>query len=452
MTDDSAKRAVVQLAADDKRALLKKLLAHRIGASEFPLSHAQRALWLFHLLAPDTAAYNVAIVAAASPRLDRERLRRSLEAVITRHAALRTVVAAPDGVPVQRSSERLTCEIATIDAGASSEDELETLVAAEYRRPFDLGLSPLRVAVFSAAGRDVLLITVHHLVFDAVSAQILFEELRTAYEAFAREEVPVLPSVPATYREFVKAQSDLLESPRGAELWSYWKQRLSGAPPALALPDRPRVASPRNRRTSVPLTLGPETYAALNEIARQQRGTLVAVLLASYSLLLRGLSGQDEVIIGIPVSGRNRPEWANVVGYFVNMLPVRLTMPGNMSFREHVAKTAEELRNALAHQDFPFPLMVERLRVARVPGQSPIFQAMLNAHSTRRAGDFARLYDQQTDEAVRFADSRLLPFPLPQQEGQFDLTMELVDAGDRADRSPEIQRRPVRCPRWCAPG
>src|SRR4051794_20139723 len=119
MNDDAVKPSTEPIASADKRALLKKLLARRIGASEFPLSHAQRALWLFHLLAPDSAAYNVAIVAAASPGLDRERLSRSLEAVITRHAALRTVVAAPDGVPVQRSSEHLTCDIATIDVGAS---------------------------------------------------------------------------------------------------------------------------------------------------------------------------------------------------------------------------------------------------------------------------------------------------------------------------------------------
>jgi len=181
----------------------------------------------------------------------------------------------------------------------------------------------------------------------------------------------------------------------------------------------------------VPMTIDRGTLDRLKTLAREHRVTLAAVLLAGYAVFLGRMSGQEEIVIGMPVSGRDRPEWTRVIGYFVNMLPIRLLVAPGSRFTEHLSRSADALRSALANREFPFPIMVESLKVSRHSGQTPVFQAVLNVPSAGKVTDLARLYDPDSIEAVRFGPSLLTAYPLRQQEGQFEISVELFDAGDR---------------------
>jgi hypothetical protein len=415
---------------DEKRALLKQLLARKLSASaaEYPLSHAQRALWFFQRIAPQSAAYNVAFAAEAVPPFDAQRLSAAIDAVVRRHPALRTTFHDVDGVPIQRVSDVAAGILSVIDAGDWSDEAVTDAVREAYSRPFDLERAPVRASLFRARARDLLLVTVHHIVFDAVSAHIVFEGIRAEYEATGATPA-VSPA--ATYADFVRWQSGMLASPREAELWEYWSQRLSGELPVLRLGhDRPGTTL-SYQGDSFTLALEGSTVDRLKALAREHRTTLAAVLMAGYAVFLNRLSGQDDIIIATPVSGRTRPEWVNVVGYFVNMLPLRLHCSEALRFSEHLDRSADELRGALANQDMPFPVLVERLKARRSSGHTPVFQAVLNVHSSRGAAEFSRLFDATAIEPVRFGESFLRGFPLRQQEGQFEIAVELFDNGDQ---------------------
>jgi NRPS condensation-like uncharacterized protein len=417
---------------DAKRALLKERLAKRLAAAEFPLSYAQRALWFLQSMAPGMASYNVVVVAVATPALDIQALQRALDFVVSRHPALRTVFGSTNGVPTQRVAGS-PCQIEVMSVPSPHGKELQARAIEEYRRPFELAEAAMRVVILRAPDRDVFLATVHHIVFDAVSAHVFFNELRAAYEAILEGAIrPQLPTAKLSYRDFVAEQSALLESDHGERLWTYWRERLESLPLPLAFPGRPRRDRFTHEGGSVPFSVVGDSYEALSRLTAERRVTLVSVLLAAYSLLLHRLTGQSDVIVGMPVSGRDRLEWESVIGYFVNMLPLRFSFEDGLSFVDHLLRVSEELRSALAHQQFPFPVMVERLKTRRDLGASPIFQAVLNAHSSRRSSDFAKLFEAGA-EPVRFGRSTMKHFPVAQQEGQFDVSCEVVDTGERLE-------------------
>ena len=423
-----------RLTTGQKRDLLKALLEKRLRdtAPEFALSYGQRALWFLNQLNPDMSAYNIVIAAEATPGLDLERLQRALRLVIARHPALRTTFRDIDGVPVQRVSDAGSASLSVIDVAGAPHDEVVQAMKIECERRFDLAMSPMRAVVFRSPLRDILVVTVHHIVFDAASAPILLSDLRTVYEAFLADREPRLPPMHDTYRDFVRWQEEVVGSSRGAEMSTYWTERLSGDLPVLQLASaRPRRGMASYKGGSIPFRIDRGTRDGVYALARERRVTPVAVLLAAYATLLHRLADQREVIIGMPVSGRNHPRWTGVVGYFVNMMPLRLQFDDGCRFSDLVGQASEELRNGLAHQDFPFLLMRERLRAKRAPKQAPIFQTVLNVHLARQGGEFARLFDFESNESVRFGASFLKGVPLPQQEGQFDVSAELFDPGDQ---------------------
>jgi hypothetical protein len=306
--------------------------------------------------------------------------------------------------------------------------DLEAMVTADYRRPFCLDTSLFAVTVYRRAGEDIVLINVHHLVFDAWSLQVIFQDLRTLYEAELRNIVPQLSPITATYNHFVEWQQQLIESAQGDDLWRYWANVLTPEPAPLELvASQPRPPVLGLHGASIPFSIEPTVSAGLNTLAKKHHTTLYTVMLATTQILLHQFSGQRDFTIGTPVSLRARQEWSNVVGYFINMLPMRGTIDTTIPFSEHLDRTRECALNALAHQDFPFPLMVDRLKTLREPNRSPIFQAMLNVNVTPKASELSRLFNPTENETVPFGDSELTPFPIPQQEGQFEIVIEIAE-------------------------
>ncbi len=393
----------------------------------YPLSYGQRALWFEQKYHPSSAAYHIAFTARAFPRVSLIELETAFGHVIRLHPSLRTIfVTTAQGQPRQRVLPVYRPNISLQDASLDDEAALRARVTEDYRRPFLLGHPLLRMTVFRRKEEDVLLLTVHHLVFDARSCFIFFENLRDIYNAALKGEDTFTVARPrSAYLDFVQYQIDLANRPEGDQLWNFWKQALSGELPVLNLA-RPSYSplSPTSTGESIPFDFSDRLSAALQCFARERRTTLFTLLLAAFNVLLHRFAEQNTIIVGTPVSQRCEHQWNRTIGYFVNLLPIRAQLSPRLTFNQHLANMRESVLAALAHKSFPFALMVDRLRLPRCPGRTPIFQALFN-FLTDRSGEIGSLFIGRTVAEVHLGASALRPYVIPQQEGQFEIALEM---------------------------
>ena len=430
--------ALIRMTSDEKRTVLRRLLTERAAAEQqraersttdaFPLAHAQRALWFLQRLVPDTCAYNVAFAGRFAPSLDLSALRRAFDKLVERHAGLRTVFSEQDGQPVQRVLPVAEFRLCVVDACEFSEAELYSVIQAAYQTPFALDEPLAAATVFRRAAEDILLVNVHHLVFDAWSQQLLFGELRALYDGERHNRPAQLPRQTGEYRDFVTAQSTMLDGEHGRKLWSHWQSIFAAAPRPLnirqALPRPPELST---RGATLSFALDSETSAGLHALAKRHTTTLYTVMLAAMQVLLFEFSGESDIVIGTPVSLRSRTEWLNVIGCFINMLPMRTAVHEDQPFSTHLGRARDTVLAALEHQEFPFSLLVDRLKLHRDSNRSPLFQAMLNVVASPRESELASLYTASRD-ALPFGDTALTSYLIPQQEGQFEIVIEMTEA------------------------
>ena len=345
------------------------------AAGEHPLSWNQRSLWFLNRLAPESSAYNIA-GAARIESVSSEALGRALQALVDRHPMLRaTFTETPEG-PVQRVAERGEAAFEVVDAAGWSDEEVQTRLQAAAYRPFDLAAGPLlRAVLVRRGGESFLALAVHHVAADFWSIAVLARELGALVAG------ETLPTPAALYTDFARRQELMLESPEGERLWEHWRERLAGVP-QLDLPtDRPRrpVQSLRGGGRTLPPSR--ERAEAVHRLAAAHGSTPFVALLASWQAVLSRWSGQEELLTGAPMAGRFSGEWARewaeVVGYFVNLVPLRADLSGDPEVRELMARTRGTVLDALAHQDLPFALLTERLQPERDPSRPPLVAAML---------------------------------------------------------------------------
>ncbi len=358
---------------------------------DLPLSFAQERLWFLDQLQPGSPVYNMPAAMRLRGRLDLGALRRSLQAVIGRHEALRTTFAVRGGRAVQVIAPVLIPRMPVVDlqglSAPAREVLIEELAAAERAVPFDLATGPLlRATLLKAAGEDhVVLLTLHHIVTDGWSMGVLIQEIAELYRAFVTGSAPSLPELPIQYADFAVWQrgwmsGDTLEAQLG-----YWRQQLAGLPPLLELPtDRPRpaVQTFRGGRHWTPLPAG--LAEGLRSLCRAEGATLFMGLLAAFQALLHLYSRQDDLAVGSPVAGRSRLETEPLIGFFVNNLVLRGDLAGNPPFRTLLAKAREAALGAYAHQDLPFEKLVEELAGERSLSHAPLFQVALVLQNTPR--------------------------------------------------------------------
>jgi non-ribosomal peptide synthetase component F len=220
----------------------------------------------------------------------------------------------------------------------------------------------------------------------------------------------------------------MVQGPESERLWSYWKQKLGGELTTLNVSSsiqRPEVMIARGE--CIPLAFEPALLTRLQQVAREYKTTGYSFLLAAFQVLLHHFTHQNDIIVGTSSSGRDNPRWANVVGYFVNLLPMRSDLSGNPTFAEHLVRVRDTVLTAIEHQAFPFPLLVERLRLRRNLKRSPVFQTFFN-YLTDRAGELGPLAMGAVDCAVEFGSSTLRPcIIIPQQEGQSEIVLQLAE-------------------------
>jgi amino acid adenylation domain-containing protein len=401
--------------------------------AEFALSFGQRALWYLERLAPASAAYNIAIAGRAVGGLDSAALLRAVETLTAFHPALRTTFHAPQGEPFQRVHDRLDPEFLVEDVSSRSDAAvLERLHEIAFR-PFDLERGLFRVAVLERReGEPFVLFALHHLAADLWSFGTLAGQLAALYgREIGGAAVPAEGRL-LRYSDFVAWQRALLQGPEGERLWSWWQERLSHGLRDLDLPtDRPRLPVQTHHGGTVRRRVTPETADRLRALARREGATLHSALLAAFEVVLYRHSGQADFQVGVPVSARTRAELADLVGYLINVVVVRATADGSERIDAYLRRAQREVTGALEHQDFPFPLLAERLQPARDASRSPLFQALFSLQRAAAAGDesLAALALGERGTTARLGGLLLDPLPLDRRPAQFDLALEMAEVG-----------------------
>jgi amino acid adenylation domain-containing protein len=396
------------------------------------LSRGQQALWFMHQLAPRSASYQIARAARIRSGLDVPALRRSFQSLIDRHEALRTTFEVRDGQPFRRVHGQMSVCFAEENAAVWS--ELERRLEEEAHRPFDLERGPLmRVTLLThATDEHLLLLVIHHLIADLWSLTLLMQELSKLYEGEARGERLELPGLTARYDDYIEWQEHMLKSAEGERLFDYWRKELGGELPVLELPTvhTERVGPERPGR-AVQLSIGAELTRKVKRLCEQQGVTLYVALLAAFQVLLSRYSGAVEVVTGSPTAGRSRAEWANLAGYFVNPVAVRGRLDDDPTFETYLQRIGRQVSEALRHQDYPFPLIVERLlRGERDADRTPIFQVMFSLQRGPQAGDdgLAMYALGEGGARMRLGPLEMESVPIRWRAAQFDLTLLVAEA------------------------
>ena len=348
-----------------------------------PLSYSQERLWFMEQWDPGRATYNLYQAYRLGGRLDVRAMEKSLNTVIERHEILRTSFVADEDRPFQIIESGIGLPLATLDIRRLPETERNAaslrLAQEEAQRSFDLAQVPLlRALLIQMADEEYLLVlTVHQIVCDGWSMRILLSEFWTAYEAISRDRSPSLPTLSFQYADFAIWQRQLLSEERIKPQLSFWKETLCGTLPVLALPTdhcRPALQSFRGSRIffAIPKSL----TEALNELSRQEGVTLFMTLMAAFKTLLYRYTGQEDLVVGFPISDRHWGEATGSVGVFVNTLVARTNPSGELPYREFLRKVRDRCLSAYAHQDAPFEKLVESLRPLRDLSRNPVFQTL----------------------------------------------------------------------------
>jgi amino acid adenylation domain-containing protein len=425
-----------ELSPEEKRQLLAQLLQKKARQTKtlLPLSANQQALWFLYKLAPESWAYNVLFSARIRTELDLSAFKQSFQILSDRHASLRTIYRTEAGIPCQQVLEIQSVDFKASDASGWSQEQLHDEIVSEARRPFNLETGPvMRVRVLSQSVTDhILLITIHHIAIDLWSLMVLLEELRSIYSAQKAGTALDLPLIETEYTDYVTWQSQMLAGAEGERLRNYWQQKLAGELPVLNLPtDRPRSPFQSFAGASHIFQLSSELTVQLKNLARCEEATLYMVLLSAFQVLLHRYSHQEEICVGSPTAGRNRREFSNLVGDLVNSVVIRGNLSGNPSFRNFLGQMRNSVLEALKYQSYPFSHLVEHIHPIQGASHSPLFQALFNFQKLSRLAELSEfILPIPSDVKVEFGELILQPYPLPHQEGQFDVSLEMIEIGD----------------------
>jgi amino acid adenylation domain-containing protein len=349
-----------------------------------PLSFAQQRLWVLDRMEPDNPLYNIPRAVRLTGELNTKALVDSLNEIVRRHESQRTTFDADkDGEPIQVIAESFALNIPTVDLstrpGAEREAAVREIAAKEAQTPFDLSKGPLlRATIVKLDSRDhVLLLTMHHIVSDAWSAAIFFQELGVLYTAFAAGKPSPLPELAVQYADYAAWQRKFLQGKALEDQISYWREHLIGAPPLLQLPaDRPRPEVRKFEGTYEPIPVRNDVAEAVKAFCQQEGVTPFMALLAAFKALLFRYSGQEHIVLGTDIANRTTDETEKMIGFFINLLPLHTDLTGDPTFRELVARVREVALGAYAHQDIPFDKLVQDLQPERSSSHNPIVQAL----------------------------------------------------------------------------
>ncbi|MEM8722032.1 MAG: amino acid adenylation domain-containing protein [Cyanobacteria bacterium P01_G01_bin.39] len=395
----------------------------KVSRSEkLPLSYAQQRLWFLTQLEPDSPFYNIPAAVRLQGKLNLKALEQSFNEIVRRHEALRTNFhTTEEGEALAVISQVELTTIALLDLSelptSQKSAQIQEQIELSAQQPFDLSHEQLiRIKLLRLEEEEhIVLLTMHHVVFDAWSVGVLVEELGSLYQAFSQGKPSPLNELPIQYVDFAAWQRQWLQGEVLETQKAYWLKQLENVPTVLELPtDYPRPATQTFRGASYSFELSRELHTALNQLSQQQGTTLFMTLLAGFQTLLWHYTGQEDIVVGSPIANRNRAEIEGLIGFFTNTLVFRTNLAGNPSFEELLKQVREVSLGAYAHQDLPFELLVEQLQPERHLSHSPVFQVM-----------FA--FENAPMSELEFSELTLTPVESESDTSKFDITLSITE-------------------------
>ncbi|MGD1704673.1 amino acid adenylation domain-containing protein [Dapis sp. BLCC M229] len=386
----------------------------------FPASFGQKRLWFLEQFQPGSHVYNECAAMNCRGKLNTIALEKTLNEIVRRHEVLRTRFTAVNGEVVQVVLPSLSVKLPITNLPPISEDEREVkvkqLIEQESQKPLDLTQPPLiRFSLVQLTeDKYVLILVLHHIIYDGWSMGLIFREIEALYEAFSNNQPSPLPELSIQYADYTIHQNQWLQGEVLENLLNYWQKQLKNMP-VLALPtDRARPTTETYRGATKTLVLPKELCDAIKTLSQQQGVTLFMTLLTAFKILLYRYTQQQDIAVGTPVAGRKLTQTENLIGFFINNLVLRTNLEGNPSFLELLTQVRKVALGAYAHQDMPFEKLVEVLKPERDLGRSPLFQVMFILLNTPLP-------------EIKLSGVKLEPIPIEKKISKFDLTLSLEE-------------------------
>ena len=391
---------------------------------EFPLSAGQKGLYILQSLNPDMGAYNLPVCFRINGPVDTVLLAKAWDSVLDQYPVLTARVIEKEGALYHRLDDDCRTAIRQRNLDFADDEEFLSFVRKQAKQPFDLNRGPLtRIELYVRDQQSpVLLLTVHHIVFDGASAAMAVKSLVTFYQQLCAGEAVRLSRELPGYEEFVKWEEAMLASAEGAAHARYWRQQLAGELPAVEVPpDFPRLPSASFEGETLVQELPEDLSRSIGEFSKAHSLPPSVVFLGVFQLLLHRYTNQDDVIVGMPVMGRAAQQFAEDVGYFINMVPVRARCDDSNRMIEYLRAMRGTMLDALYHSSYPFPLMLTGAASGRREG-NPIFRVVYAYQNFFKPSDAESLLPHQ--EALQVE-----PVAGIWQEGEFDLSLEIFESG-----------------------
>ncbi|WP_414517210.1 amino acid adenylation domain-containing protein [Nostoc sp. PCC 9305] len=356
---------------------------------DLPLSFGQERLWFLNELVPNHAFYNVSEAFCLRGVLNATILEQSLNEIINRHEILRTTYSSLNGQPIQVIHSTFPIKLLVVNLQGLSPDDRESqvrqLILEEAQHPFDLVQGPLlRTTLLQLSSEEhIFLLNLHHILCDDWSLSVFFEELSALYQAFSTGNPSPLPDLAIQYADFAAWQRQWLQGEILDNRLAYWQQHLSGSLPILELPtDYPRALEPTYQGARQSVVISKSLTDALNVLSRQEGTTLFMTLLAAFQTLLFRYTGQEDILVGAPISNRHRSELEGLIGFLLNTLVLRTNLSDSPSFRQLLSRVREVALSGYTYQDLPFEKLVDALQIERGLNQNPLISVMFNLQNT----------------------------------------------------------------------
>ncbi|ARV60046.1 non-ribosomal peptide synthetase [Nostocales cyanobacterium HT-58-2] len=393
--------------------------------TEFSLTHAQQVAWFLYKFAPQSYIDKLAFAVRFSQQLDYECLDRVFQSLVKRHPSLRTAYIEKQGKVLQHVVDEASASVDFVSSTGWNEEKLQNQVLQSLQRPFDLASgSVVRLSVFSCTPTNhVILLAVHQIACDDRTLMLLVDELLKLYQARKNNIVIALPSVDSSYQEYVQRELNLLNSPEGEQLWYELKGRLDGELPTLNLPmSRPRPPVRTYRGALHKFCISPNIASKLQQFAQTEDVELSTILLAAFQVILHRYTATEELLVGFKTEQAKSRNFNCKIGNFNNLTVVRSSISSTLSFQELLSLTRSAVFDVIAHQDYPFPLLVRQLQLNSQLSHPPICQVGLTYQNLDKLETLSTLFNQ--------TNSSLSYFEIPEQRVEFDLNWEILEAGE----------------------
>ncbi|PEL52431.1 non-ribosomal peptide synthetase [Bacillus wiedmannii] len=394
------------------------------------LSHGQRSMYFMYRLAPNSSAYHISKALRICGPIDIPKLSDAFQTIINSHAILRTTYGLQDGEPVQFVKDKIDFRLMVEDVSLYSDGMLKGKLEELMVVPFDLEKGPVfRCHLLSKSNNEhILFFCFHHIAVDFWSLGLFIKQLVQLYQS---ENVSL--TTEATYSEFVTWQSTILKESSGKDMYKYWEKQLSGDLQVVELPldkERPIVQTYKGAVHTVKLS-NPYIIKEIKKNGRQHGVTMYMYLLSVFNILINKYTGLRDFTIGTPTLGRNKAEFSDVMGYFVNPVVLRSRIRNNLTFIEFLKDVRDTVLGAFNNQVFPFDLLVEKLKPTRELGYSPLFQIMfaMQKSNFEDGDDLTALACDLPGESVNVGGMNFENYPLSQKIAQYDLSHTVAEVG-----------------------